>query len=81
MIRGEQAAKVLAALPPLIGWVILGYVVWIVRGGLVSGIGNLDNLEAFGVKLSLSGGRALNAAVRGTQKHPNWRTEITESCY
>ena len=76
---GEQAAKVLAAFPPLIGWVILGYVVWLVRDGLVSAIRNLSNLEVFGVKLSLSGGRALNAAIEVAQKHPNWRTEIPEA--
>jgi CheY-like chemotaxis protein len=58
-------------------WVLLAiYVVWLLRQPLTAAIGRLAGVEAFGVKFSLSGGAALNAAIDLAQKNPDWPVEV-----
>ena len=52
-------------------WVVLaGYALWILRQPIAAVVGGLAGVEAFGVKFSLSGGAALNAAIELAQKNP-----------
>jgi CheY-like chemotaxis protein len=58
-------------------WVLLAfYAVWLFRQPLTAAVGRLGGVEAFGVKLSLSGGAALNAAIELAQKNPDWPVEV-----
>ena len=60
-------AKVIGALAaPL--WVLLAfYVVWLLRKPVVAAVARLSGFEAFGVKLAMSGGTALDAAIRSIE--------------
>jgi hypothetical protein len=75
---GEQAAKVIASFPPLVWALLAAYIVWLLRGTLVTAVRSLSNVEAFGVKITLSGSQAMNAALELARKHPDWDVEVPE---
>ena len=60
MTPGEQLARVLTALPPLLWAALAAYVVWLLRGSLAAAIGRITSLEAFSVKLAMSGTQAMS---------------------
>jgi CheY-like chemotaxis protein len=76
-MNGESTAHVIGALTtPL--WVLLAfYVVWLLRKQIPGAVGRLTGLEAFGLKLALSGGEAMDAAIELAEKNPNWPVEVS----
>jgi CheY-like chemotaxis protein len=76
---GEQVAKVLAALVPILWALIGGYVIYLLRETLAGAFGRMTGLEVFGVKLALSGVQAMNAAIDIAQKNPQWQVEIPQA--
>jgi CheY-like chemotaxis protein len=75
---GEQVAKVLAALVPMLWALLGGYVIYLLRETLSGAFGRMTGFEAFGVKLALSGGQAMNAAIDLAQKNPQWHVDIPQ---
>jgi CheY-like chemotaxis protein len=69
---GDQASKVIAAAPPLILALLIVAVVWRIRAFLPALVSRLTDVEAFGVKLSLSGEQAMSAAVEMARKRQGW---------
>jgi CheY-like chemotaxis protein len=63
----EQFAKILAALPPIIWAALAGYLLYLLRTTIPATLGRLGSVEAFGVKLSISG-QAMNAAIELARK-------------
>jgi CheY-like chemotaxis protein len=72
---GEQITQVVAAAPALIAALVLLYVVVRLRDTLPAIVARLTDVEAFGLKLSLSGGQAMSAAVEMARKNPRWQGE------
>lgn len=61
--------------PALIAAIVLVYVVFRLRDALPAVVARLTNVEAFGLKLSLSGTLAMSAAVEMARKNPHWEGE------
>jgi CheY-like chemotaxis protein len=58
-------------------WVLVAaFALWILRQPLAAAVGRVAGVEAFGIKLSMSGGAAMNAAIDLWRKEPNWTVEI-----
>jgi CheY-like chemotaxis protein len=75
-MAGDAVAHIIGAVTALL-WVLLAaYVVWLFRQPLTAAVSRLAGFEAFGVKLALSGGAALDAAIELAQKHPDWPVEV-----
>jgi CheY-like chemotaxis protein len=75
-VNGDEISHIIGAAAGLL-WVLLAiYVVRLLRQPLTAVFGRLAGVEAFGVKFSLSGGAALNAAVELAQKNPDWPIEV-----
>jgi len=72
---GEQITQVIGAAPALIAALVLLYVVVRLRDTLPAIAARLTDVEAFGLKLSLSGGQAMSAAVEMARKNPHWEGE------
>jgi CheY-like chemotaxis protein len=72
---GEQITQVIGAAPALIAALVLLYVVVRLRDTLPAIVARLTDVEAFGLKLSLSGGQAMSAAVEMARKNPHWEGE------
>ena len=72
---GEQIIQVIGAAPALIAALVLLYVVFRLRDTLPAVVARLTDVEAFGLKLSLSGGQAMSAAVEMARKNPHWEGE------
>lgn len=64
---GEQAAKVLGAVPAIIWALLAAYLVYLLRGTLPSLTDRLGSFEGFGLKLSMSA-KALDDAVAMARK-------------
>jgi CheY-like chemotaxis protein len=78
-LSGEQIAKVIGALASL-AWVgLAGYVLYLLRHSLPNVVSRLAGFEALGLKLSLSGGRAMEAAIEMARKQSDWHVDIPES--
>ena len=76
IVTGDEISHIIRAAAGLL-WVLLAvYAVWLLRQPLTAAIGRLAGVEAFGVKFSLSGGAALNAAIELAQKNPDWPVEV-----
>jgi CheY-like chemotaxis protein len=73
-VTGDEIAHIIGAVTTLL-WVLLAaFVIWLLRQPLTAAVGRLATFEAFGVKLALSGGAALDAAIE--QKNPDWPVEV-----
>jgi CheY-like chemotaxis protein len=72
---GAQISQVLGAAPALIAALVLVYVVYRLRNALPAIAARLTDVEAFGLKVSLSGGQAMSAAVEMARKNPRWEGE------
>src|ERR1700757_981886 len=72
---GQQVTQVIGAAPALIAALVLVYVVWRLRDTLPAIVARLTDVEAFGLKLSLSGVQAMSAAVEMARKNPRWEGE------
>jgi CheY-like chemotaxis protein len=72
----EGIAHIIGAVAALLWVLVAAYALWIVRQPLAAAVGRLAGVEAFGVKLSLSGGAALNAAIELAQKNPDWPVDV-----
>ena len=72
---GEQITQVIGAAPAFIAALVLLYVVFRLRDTLPAVVARLTDVEAFGLKLSLSGGQAMSAAVEMARKNPHWDGE------
>lgn len=79
MAWGEQIAKFLGGVVPLVWVGIVAYVVWLLRGTLPSLIGRLSGFEAMGLKLSMQAAQAMSSAVELAQKHRNWAVAVPEA--
>jgi CheY-like chemotaxis protein len=76
IVTGDEIAHIIRAATALL-WVLLAvYAVWLLRQPLAATIGRLGGFEAFGIKLALSGGTALDAAIELAQKNPDWPVEV-----
>jgi CheY-like chemotaxis protein len=76
-MTGEEISHIIGAVAGLL-WVVLAfYVLWLLRQPLAAAVPRLAGFEAFGVKLALAGGTALDAAIELAQKHPDWPVEVT----
>ncbi len=80
----DQVTQVLGALPAVLGALpaiivaaVLLYVVIRLRDTLPAVVARLTDVEAFGLKLSLSGGQAMSAAVEMARKNPEWDGEAS----
>ncbi len=69
-------AHIIGAIATVLWVVLAGYALWILRQPIAAVVGRLAGVEAFGVKFSLSGGAALNAAIELAQKNPDWPVEV-----
>jgi len=78
-MTGESVAKVLGALPPLIWIGVIVYFLYLTRASLPSVLQRLTGVEAFGLKLALSGGQAMSAAIDLAAKNPAWNVEISQA--
>ncbi len=75
-MTGDEIAHIIGAVTTLL-WVLLAaFVIWLLRQPLMAAVGRLATFEAFGVKLALSGGAAMDAAIELAQKNPNWPVEV-----
>ncbi|MDB5481863.1 MAG: hypothetical protein JWO83_2916 [Caulobacteraceae bacterium] len=72
---GEQITQVIGAAPAFIAALVLLYVVVRLRNTLPAIVARLTDVEAFGLKLSLSGGQAMSAAVEMARRNPRWAGE------
>jgi CheY-like chemotaxis protein len=72
----EGIAHIVGAVAAVLWVLVAAYALWILREPLTAAAGRLAGVEAFGVKLSLSGGAALNAAIELAQKNPDWPVEV-----
>jgi CheY-like chemotaxis protein len=52
------------------------YAVWLLRQPITAAVSRLGGFEAFGIKLALSGGTALDAAIELAEKNPDWKVEV-----
>jgi CheY-like chemotaxis protein len=64
----EHLVKIIEVLPSAMWVAFAAYVFYSLRGALLPMMDRIANFEAFGLKLSLSGGDALSAAVELAQK-------------
>ena len=76
MTPGEQLARVLTALPPLLWAALAAYVVWLLRGSIAAALGRVTSLEAFSVKLAMSGTQAMTAAIDMARKNARWEIDV-----
>jgi len=76
-VTGDEITHIIGAITaPL--WVLLAtYVIWLLRQPLTAAVGRLARFEAFGVRLALSGGAAMEAAIELGQKNPDWSVEVS----
>jgi CheY-like chemotaxis protein len=75
-VTGDEISHIIRAVAGLL-WVLLAiYAVWLLRQPLTAAITRLAGFEAFGVKLALSGGTALDAAIELAEKNPDWPVEV-----
>jgi CheY-like chemotaxis protein len=72
----DQIAPIIGALAKLLWVVFAFYALRLLHPAIAGAIGRLNNLEAFGVKLALSGGSAMDAAIALADRHPDWKVEI-----
>lgn len=75
---GPSIVDYMSATPSLILAAAVFYAVVLLRHSLPALVGRLSGVEAFGVKLALSGGAAMAAAIQMAQKHPRWHVEISQ---
>jgi CheY-like chemotaxis protein len=75
-VTGEAVAHIIGAVAAVLWVLVAAYALWILREPLTASVSRLAGVEAFGVKLSLSGGAAMNAAIELAQKNPAWPVEV-----
>lgn len=73
---GEALARVLAALPPLLWAALAAYVIWLLRLPIQTAIGRITSVEAFSVKMAMSGTQAMTAAIDMARKHVRWKIDV-----
>ena len=66
-MSGEAIAQVIRALTTALWALLAFYVVWLLRAPMIAAVTRLSSFEAFGVTLALSGGTALDAAIRSIE--------------
>jgi CheY-like chemotaxis protein len=66
-MSGEAIAQVVGALTTALWALLAFYVVWLLRTPMIAAVTRLSSFEAFGVTLALSGGTALDAAIRSIE--------------
>jgi CheY-like chemotaxis protein len=66
-MSGDEIAHVIGALTTAFWALLAFYVVWLLRSPMVAAVARLSSFEAFGVTFALSGGTALDAAVRSIE--------------
>ena len=75
-MTGDEISHIIRALAGLL-WVLLAiFVIWLLRQPLTAAVGRLAGFEGFGIKLALSGGAALDAAIELAEKNPAWPVEV-----
>lgn len=76
-MTGDEITHILGAITTLLWVVLAGYVIWLLRQPLTAAVSRLATFEAFGVKLALSGGAAMDAAIELAEKNPDWPVEVS----
>jgi CheY-like chemotaxis protein len=77
-MTGDGIAKVLSGVASLVWAFLAVYVVWLLRGSLVSLVSRVTGFEGWGVKFALTGGgEALDDAFEVAAKNPKWSAEAT----
>ncbi len=77
---GEQIAKVILALSGLVWPALACYVVFLLRDHIKESVARLSNVEAFGLKVTMTNAQsAMIAAVDLAKKNPNWPVEVPET--
>jgi hypothetical protein len=75
-VSGDEISHILGAAGGIL-WVLLAiYAVWLLRQPLVAAISRLAGFEAFGIKVALAGGMALDAAIELAEKNSEWSVEV-----
>lgn len=77
MAWGEQAAKIIEAISPLVLAAGLIFVLWQIRHELPGMARNLTGFEGFGLKLSVAGQQAITDAVEMARKNDRWPVEAS----
>jgi CheY-like chemotaxis protein len=75
-MTGDEISHIIRAAAGLLWVLLVIYVIWLLRQPLGAAVGRLATFEAFGVKLALSGGQALDAAIELAEKNPDWPVEV-----
>jgi CheY-like chemotaxis protein len=75
-VTGDEIVHIIRAATGLL-WVLVAVsAVWLLRRPLSAALGRVAGFEGFGIKLALSGGAALDAAIELAQKNPDWPVEV-----
>jgi CheY-like chemotaxis protein len=75
-VTAEGIAHIITAAAGFLWVVLAAYIVWLLRQPLTAAVSRLATFEAFGVKLALSGGAAMDAAIELAEKNPAWPVEV-----
>jgi CheY-like chemotaxis protein len=78
-MTAEQGIKLVEALTALLWAGLAGWLLFMLRGSLARLPERISNVEVFGVKLAISGGQAMEAAVEMARKHHNWNVEVPDA--
>jgi len=76
-VTGDEITHIIGAIATLLWVVLAAYVIWLLRQPLSAAVSRLATFEAFGVKLALSGGAAMDAAIELAEKNPDWPVEVS----
>jgi CheY-like chemotaxis protein len=75
----EQGTKLVEALTALLWAALAGWLLFMLRASLARLPDRISGVELFGVKLSISGGQALDAAIDMARKNPGWNVDVPEA--
>jgi len=78
-MSGETAAKIIQSIASLTWAGLAGYLLYLLRHTLPAAVNRLTGFEAYGVKLAMSGGQAMSAAIEVASKHPNWDVVVADA--
>jgi CheY-like chemotaxis protein len=75
----EQGTKLIEALTALLWAALAGWLLFMLRASLARLPDRISGVELFGVKLTISGSQALDAAIEMARKHPGWNVDVPEA--
>jgi CheY-like chemotaxis protein len=78
-MSADLVPRIITAVASLLWVGLAGYLLYLLRKVIPAALDRLTGLEAYGVKLSLSGGEAMAAAVEMARKNPAWTVDVPEA--